>query len=145
MACTRNGPAGQSQVSPDMGWVKARLDCSVDRLWTTLCDRLREDLARWRELSGNKTAVIDLFKSDTNLTISRSIGSESSMRASLQKRTGFLDLRLERVASHSDVEAAKQFHLIPSISQNGECCVTVENEELAIWQVSRLVLEPILF
>lgn len=129
-----------------MDWVEQRFKCSVEQVWTLLCETIRSDVRRWRELS--KQAGNPQGNSPTITTEDHRLGIAfgPSRFVTLEKTSNHISVRRPivegLVIKPDDIST---FQVVPIMNRDGECRLRLNNEEMEIWQVSRNILEPLLF
>ena len=140
----RQSQSGDTAAAVD--WVKARVDCSVHQVWLALCDRVKSDLARWKELdkSGAVTSVKVLEQPD-RLSVSKNVGGDSEHWVVLEKDSQRIYYRVS--LGDPNPNAVPKKRIAPILGREGHCRLTIDSkqEELEFWQVSRQILEPLLY
>ena len=124
-----------------MNWVRSFFECSITHVWLALSERLEADIRQYNELSqGN--AGLQATKDETRIVISRTRDKPpyDSPWASVERKGNYLFLRAGTSAHSLDVE---EIRLIPTLNSDGECRLRRGNHELELWQVSRMMLEPL--
>jgi hypothetical protein len=125
-----------------MNWVRSFFECSIHHVWLALNERLEADIRQYNELSrGNPS--LQATKDETRIVVSRIRDKPpyDSPWASVERKGNYLFLRAGTSAHSPDVE---EIRLAPTLNADGECRLKRGNNELELWQVSRLMLEPIL-
>jgi hypothetical protein len=125
-----------------MDWIKAFLECSLSQVWQALRERLESDIREYNELFRGQ-AALQVTHDEPRIVISRTRDNPpyDSPWASLEPKDNHLFLRTGRSAHSPDVEEVR---LVPTLNPYGECRLKRGNNELELWQVSRLILEPLL-
>ena len=130
-----------------MDWIKARFECSMEHVWASLKDRLKQDAPDWEKkvkpqgsiarflefTDENRSLRITAFRQETNTN-----GSVFVSRTN-RKISGYQQIDLDEDTKTPAMEFS------PTVNSQGECRLLWNDRELEIWQVSRLLLEPILF
>jgi hypothetical protein len=125
-----------------MDWIKAFFECSVSQIWLALNQRLEADIREYNDLSRGRS-TLQITNDDARLVISRTRDKPpyDSPWASLEKRGNHLLVRAGASAHTHDIEEVR---LVPTLTSDGQCRLRRGNHELELWQVSRLILEPLL-
>jgi hypothetical protein len=127
-----------------MNWVESHLACSPDNIWLAVCDRVQADVDVWHELSV-APGHVSITRDHERMRIWKSLGSDVTIWASLELKDQHIKAQTGKSLDGFGNTDVKDFNFIPTVSQTGECRLKSKNEELEIWQVSRILLEPILF
>ncbi len=125
-----------------MDWIKARTECSLEHVWLLLRQRMLSDLEQWKttqQFLNNrkfyKTSTDDVLVSVTRET------NFITPHASLYVTKTTTSIRWDSSTGDSPVTR----NLTCVLNLKGECRIVYEGEEMEIWQVSKLILEPVLF
>jgi hypothetical protein len=128
-----------------MGWIEARIKCSIESAWTTLRETLCSDIDRWRVLTRAGADSPTVSKEDHRLVISskeKDDGGRVLSWATVEKKESYISVRRPDPCK-PEAEVIIQF--VPRLNEAGECRLWLGEEELEFWQASRKILEPILF
>jgi len=125
-----------------MDWIKAFFECSLSQVWLALNQRLEADIREYNELSRGQSAL-QVSKDEPRIVISRTRERPpyDSPWATLERKGNHLLLRVGSSAHSVDIEEVR---LLPTLNPAGECRLKLGNNELELWQASRLILEPLL-
>jgi hypothetical protein len=125
-----------------MDWVQAFFECSLSRVWLAVGERLEADIRQYNELSGGDSRL-QLTKDEPRMVISRTRDKPpyDSPWASLERTGNHL---LLRTGTSAHLPAVEEMRLVPTLNPEGECRLRRGNHELELWQVSRLILEPLM-
>jgi hypothetical protein len=125
-----------------MDWIKAFFECSLSQVWLALNQRLEADIREYNELSRGHSAL-QLSKDEPRIVISRTRERPpyDSPWVTLERKGNHLLLRVGNSAHSLDIEEVR---LLPTLNPDGECRLKLGNNELELWQASRLILEPLL-
>lgn len=125
-----------------MNWVKSFVECSVDHMWLTLRERLEADIREYGERCPASPAIHLTFD-EPRIVLSRRRDKPpyDSPWATLERIENHLLLRTGASAHSREVE---EMRLVPAVNFEGECRLMRGGKELELWQVSRLILEPLL-
>ena len=125
-----------------MDWIKAFFECSILQIWLALNQRLEADIREYNELSRGQSAL-QVSKDEPRIVISRTREKPpfDSPWATLERKGNHLLLRVGSSAHSLDIEEVR---LLPTLNSDGECRLKLGNNELELWQASRLILEPLL-
>ncbi len=126
-----------------MDWISAAFDCSIDHAWMTLKERIKADLEQWRRRP-EAPGKVNLSEDDRLPVISavESFGSGPWARVEKKKASFAVYSGQDR---NSPATAVNGLVLVPTVNAKGECRLLLGDEELEFWQVSRRLLQPILF
>lgn len=124
-----------------MDWVKALWECSLENVWSALRERIQSDVAQYAEHSGDPLAInVALIQNRFRLV--RRSQFNNGPWATVELRENYLLVRKGmETTSPDDVEEVR---LVPIVNGEGECRLQRGEEELELWQASRLVLEPLM-
>lgn len=124
-----------------MDWIKAFFECSIAQIGVALIERLESDIREYSEMSRGHSAL--QVTKDERIVISRTRDKPpcDSPWASLERQGNYLLLRAGRSAHSADID---EIRLLPVLTADGECRLKRGSNELELWQVSRLILEPLL-
>ena len=125
-----------------MDWIKEFFECSLSQVWLALNQRLEADIREYNELSRGQSAL-QVSKDEPRIVISRTRERPpyDSPWATLERKGNHLLLRVGSSAHSVDIEEVR---LLPTLNPAGECRLKLGNNELELWQASRLILEPLL-
>jgi hypothetical protein len=120
-----------------MDWIEARLKCSPDHAWITLCEVVRSDVDRFRSLTNSESPTVE---QENGRVLIVSNGKRFVTLQSIDNK-----IAIRQGHQHGDPKGVEKFSLIPTLNQNGECRLRFNRAELEFWQASREILENLLF
>ncbi len=126
-----------------MDWIAARFECSAEHAWLVLRERLKVDVAAWQKRPGVDGRV-QVSEEGVSLVISRTMSYGKGPWAALEKQSRQFILRTGDDTHTAELQI-KNTLLVPALNAAGECRLFHDGKEMEAWQVSRLILEPILF
>jgi hypothetical protein len=126
-----------------MSWIDARIKCSLESAWIALRETVCLDIDRWRELSHTAPDSPSIVQQDGRLIISskeKDDSGESVAWATVEKKQKYIRVRVSDPAG-----TTVELQFVPRLNDAGECRLFLGEKELEFWQVSRKILEPVLF
>jgi hypothetical protein len=122
-----------------MNWVKARLECSMQKVLLQLKSGVKADVDEANismEPQGYKTRSFDVHENgDNRFSVMRS-EQAGAVTVEFANRQGYIEITtLDK----------KTLQVTPALNADGECHVMLGAQELQMWQLRRLVLEPLFF
>ena len=142
----------KKRMPDDFDWVSARAAVRSGFVFNALADRIEGDVKKYEACSGSKC---EFSREDDRVYVSVLQDAEAGIRRSAA---------LELVYRHSDddrrfdpyisVKSAlgqpisaddRDCRAQPILQHDGEVMIEVDGRALALWQFSRLVLEPVFF
>jgi hypothetical protein len=127
----------------EVDWIEQRIRCSVEHAWNTLRERLRADVQRWKELTRPEPGALQMTFEQDRLTLS---GGACKPWIDLTRKRDHIAVRRPKEGgiptAPDDVLSSR---LSPSLNAEGECRLRWDGKEFEFWQVSRELLEPVLF
>jgi hypothetical protein len=130
----------KESVPKTLDWVKARTECSIERLFLLLIEVLRADVQSIQARSQGSTK----YTLDVPTDSSAAVIKEEDM-GGIRDRDGVV---FRRTTSGIVARTAKNevlFTAKPSLAINGDCRLEIDGQPLELWQVSRRALEPLFF
>lgn len=126
-----------------MNWVESRLKCSLQNAWINLRETLIADIASWRELTKSSEDEPSVEEKNGRLIVSAKHKDEAPSVPWISVHCTATHISMRRGDRIDGNVTTVQF--VPVLNQDGECRLRRDGEELQFWQVSREMLEPILF
>ena len=123
----------------DFDWVRARAACSLDVLFQQLRVAADRDVDSMNAVlkAADRTIVCELAEVGDRFLVTIS-GNAFPMRIAEFART-------ETSIAVSVEKGKKKFVAVPTLNPDGVCKLTVNNQELELWQVCRMALEDLFF
>jgi len=128
-----------------MSWIDARIKCSLEGAWIALRETLTLDIDHWREATRAESDSPSIVQQDGRLIISskeKNDTGESVAWVTVERRQKYIRVR---ISNPSAPQTPLELQFVPRLNDAGECRLYLADEELEFWQVSRKILEPVLF
>ena len=131
-------------MTPSFDWVTARSECSLNRFFDLLRERIDTDVKKINEL--NRRGI--KFTLNTDISADKLIVSRERDCGAIAEHLAIVFERHENSISirkrAAQIDEAL-FDGAPTMNEHGECVFTVGDDSLRIWQVSRKALESLFF
>jgi hypothetical protein len=124
-----------------MDWIKARAECNPQRMFECLAERLTSDYEEWGKLAKRP------IEADVKLILDGAATIRITWTSKLppEPRDGTYSVSLidNRIRYRSNV--GKEAFFSPSLNAGAKCLFLHDGFERELWEVSRYILEPLLF
>ena len=124
-----------------MDWIKARADCNPQRMFESLVERLTGDYEQWARLPKRPIEADVKVIPDGTATIR--IAWSSKIPPEARDGTYSVSLVDNRIRYRSNL--GKEVFFSPSLNAGAKCVFLHDGIEKELWEVSRYILEPLLF
>lgn len=128
------------EIPKSLDWVKARSECSVERMFVLLRETMDTDVKSVQAIQPHINYRIERI-SDSKFVVARQWdagGIPSSDAVTVERVSNSIQVRNAR--TEKDILSAA-----PSIQTDGECKLHVADVPQELWQVSRRALEALFF
>ena len=124
-------------------WVKARSECSLERVFLVLSEVVASDVKARQGLHDG--AEYDHTRRDHKIIVSRT----RDFGGGIKEAEGVVFERIKGSITVAAVDPKGNevplFAATPSLAPDGDCKLEVNGDSLELWQVSRKALEPLFF
>jgi hypothetical protein len=129
-------------------WVKARSECSLQRIFQTLAEVVDSDVKSANDLGRPNVS----FHIDTQatgkimVTRDRNMGAKNEVKSVVFALAQFsITVTTKRLSG----DPQSVLSVVPNMDENGECLLTIQDkaklQPMKLWQVSRYFLEDLFF
>ncbi len=129
-------------------WVKARSECSLQRIFQTLAEILDSDVKSANDLRRAKVSFHVDTQATNKIIVSRDrdIGEKNEVKSVVFTLAQF-SITVTSKKPNGDPQSV--LSVIPHMNEDGECLLTIQDQPqlqpLKLWQVSRYFLEDLFF
>jgi hypothetical protein len=125
-----------------MDWVQARFACSPERQWPRIRDQLHRDFSSWLKLTGPNARVL-YHDRQTYVSVAQQSPAETQRLVIVDcNAEGISVTRQGRGGANTE---HRKIPVEPFLHEDGTIQFRFEGKQLSLWQLSRAILEPLLF
>ena len=133
-----------AQESNDFNWIKARAECNSAFVFDSLLKQVKKDVDRANKhhLPNSDNKFLFVPKLD-NEKPSFGVSEVSKSNEHSYRKIDFIQYKTQIVVVSSD---GPEFHIVNQWnSEEQRCDYIVDGERMTVWEISKMILEPIFF
>jgi hypothetical protein len=139
-----SSPKTDDKQAKAFDWVRERSKCSLRSIFDTLAGAVKKDVETATQLlqEAHNDKIVFHYTQDRNLITVVRERFDVADQAQSQTR-----VRFALSASEITVERQqqKQFSILGSFNEKGECKIVVNGQDLEPWKICRMALEDLFF
>ena len=132
------------EIPQIFNWVKARSECSLERVFLLFSEVLESDVKTMQGLA-RSGVLYEQTRGERKVVVCRTRDCGGGIKEAEGVVFELVDGAITATAKDARGNGTQLFKAKPSLEPNGACKLEVDGEGLELWQVSRKALEPLFF